>query len=522
MFDVVIKNGTIIDGTGRPAFTGDIGIKRGLIDEVGELGGAQAKETVDASGSYIAPGFIDITNHSDVTAAIFDAPQLQSLVRQGITTIIGGNCGISLAPLTSPDIIHGIRKWASTSAINVNWTSVAEFLDEVKKRALPVNFGTLVGHGTLRRGVTHEEMRRMTLEENAQFLLLLREALADGALGLSSNFGSAHENDANAGEFEQIMKTLAAAGGIYKPHLRDEGVNLLPSLNEALRMGAEAKVPLAISHLKAAGRQAWPSMRKGLKMLERAAEDGRKVLFDVTPYLTTNSQLYMMLPAWVRDSGFSAMLKRFDDNEMYIRVIEDLTARSLHYNRIRVSEAGDWVSPGRTIAQIAETMGASGEAAVVELLRANRGRVTVIAASLHRENVERQLAHPLAAIATNGSGFNFGHRYASVPHPRSFGTYPHFLHKYVREKKLLTWEDAVRKITSLPSDFIGLRGRGRLMKNYAADIVVFNPRTIRDQATYQNPFVPPTGIGFVFVNGAAVVRNGETTDARPGAIVKRA
>lgn len=520
MNDIVIKGGTIIDGSGGAGFIGDVGIDRSRIAEIGGTN-ISGKQVINADGLYITPGFIDITNHSDVTAAIFRSPLLENLALQGITTIIGGNCGTSLAPLVEPDVIHGIRKWADTSSINVNWLTMAEYLAEVERHKLSLNYGTLIGHGTLRRGITKDAVRSLTLEELSQLKVLLREALKEGALGFSTNLGSAHEHHATTEEIIEIVRVLSVEGGIYKAHLRDEGEDLISSLNEALRIGAETGVSVSISHLKAVGRRAWPLMKLAVGMIERDSQGGHAVSYDISPYLTTGSQLYQLLPPSIREGGFTSMLGRLSDMSLREKIKSEIAGLSLHFDRIRISEADDGLSSGNTIQELALRGGIDPIDMMIELLIVNRGRVSIIGKTLRPKNVEFGIKNKHGFIATNGTAYPVDGEGASRPHPRSFGTFPHFLHKYARDEKLLSWEEAIAKITSRPAESIGLTDRGTLAKDYFADIVVFDPKTLRDRATYVNPLVPPIGIHEVIVNGEIIVTRGAVTGKRPGKVIKK-
>ena len=521
MHDILIKNGTILDGTGKPGYRGDIAIEKDHISAIGTALG-EAKMVIDANEQYVAPGFIDITNHSDVTAAIFQFPSLESMVRQGITTIIGGNCGMSLAPLLTPDTIHGIRKWAPTSAINVNWSSIAELLAEVVKRRPAINFGTMIGHGTLRRGLTKEESRPLSLEEVAQMKLLIQRGLREGALGFSTSLGAAHEIHASSEEIAEIAKVLRSEGGVYKTHLRQEGTSLISSVNEAIRVVNEAKVPVSISHLKAIGRQSWPLMRRAIDMIDRTLRGGGKIMYDISPYATTGSQLYTLLPPWVRDDGFSAMLSRLRDKNNRDKILDGLGSLTLHYDRLRISEAEDGVSPGRTLQELADRGGMDPRETFLQLLLANEGRVSIIGRTLHKKNIELGIRGAASVIATNGSAHDASiEPKTMLPHPRSFGTFPRFLHHYVAKEKLLSWEEAVIKTSSLAAEFFGIKNRGKILPHYAADIVIFSPDTIRDRATYDNPFLYPDGIRDVLVNGKVVLAAGALTGERPGQIIKK-
>ena len=521
MYDLIIKNGQVIDGTGKPAFNTDVAIRKGTIAEIGDLAKAQGEKVIDALGQFVVPGFIDITNHSDVTAAMFHSPMLESMVRQGVTTIIGGNCGVSLAPLVTPDVIHSIRKWTDTLSISVNWLSMAEYLAEVSKLKLAINFGTLVGHGTLRRGVAKEEERPLTLEEIASLKMLLKSALREGAFGLSTNLSASHEAAATPDELSEIVKTMQAEGGVYKTHLRNEGASLISSVNEALQVAHGAKVPVAISHLKAVGRKSWPLMKRAIAMINRTARSGERIIYDISPYASTGSQLAVLLPPWVREGGYKAMLLRLRDKNLRQNIIGDLANLTLHFERIRIAEADDGISPGKTISDLALRSGLAPEETLIELLLANNGRVSIIGKTLHRKNIALAVRGALSVIASNGSGLSGAPDQFGLPHPRSFGAFPRFLSRYVLQEKILSWEEAIMKITSLPAEFMGIKKRGKILPKYAADIVVFSPETIRDRATYENPYLFPTGILHVIVNGVAAVSEGALTGARSGIVLKK-
>jgi len=521
MHDILIKNATIIDGTGKPGFPADITIDRGLISDVVPTSGASADTVIDATGQYVLPGFIDVTNHSDVTAAIFQDPTLESLIKQGITTIIGGNCGVSLAPLITPDTIHDIRKWAPTSAINVNWLSVKDLFLEIKKRNPAINFATLVGHGTLRRAITKEETRPLSLEEIAKIREYIKQALREGALGLSTNMGSSHEAAASADEMTEIAKILRSEGGIYKTHLRQEGSSLIASVNEALRVAHDAKIPVSISHLKAVGRKAWPLMKRAIRMIDRAHQSGEHIAYDITPYATTGSQLSAILPRWAREGGYGTMIERLRDATQRPYALSALSDLTLHFDRIRVAEAEDSVSPGKTIQQLADRSGLDPKEVILELLVANQGRVSIVGKTLHPKNIERGIRGAQAMISSNGAAFVKTSNQTVYPHPRSFGAFPHLFHKYVVKEKILTWEEAAVKTSSLPAEFFGIEKRGKILPRYYADLIVCNPATIRDRSSYDNPIVAPEGIGHVIVNGTLVVADGELTGNRAGQILRK-
>lgn len=523
-FDLLIKNGTILDGSGKPRFKGDVGISKGLIAAVGNpaLEGAEAPKVIDAAGKFVSPGFVDITSHADANGSLFLNPQQDYLLTQGITTILTGNCGSSLAPLASREAAASLRKWSGGAEININWLSTAAYLAELGKHPLGVNVGTLMGHGTIRRGITKGESRPLTLEEVSAASSLISRGLQEGAFGLSAGLIYSHEAAATPEELVAFGKVLAHGGGILKAHLRSEGGNLIPAVNEMIQVGRESKAPVIISHFKAIGRKAWPLFRRALEMMEHAGESGASVHFDISPYQRTGSFLYLLLPAWAREGGFAAMLKRIQDPPNRTAVIEELKGQTLHYERYIIASAATPNANGRTLAEMAEHAGISPEEIVLELLSASEGRVTIFGNTLSFRNILAGIAHPLGVIASDGNGvLKDMNRSDALVHPRSTGAFPHFLHKFVREKETVSWEEGIRKISALSAELVGFKGRGRIAQKFTADIVVFNHDEIRDRSTYQNPYAHSAGIETVVVNGKLAVESGQLTGTAGGQVLKK-
>ena len=521
-YDILIKSGIVIDGTGAAPAPADIGVSNGKIAAIGGLKGATAEFIVDASGKYVTPGFIDVTNHSDTHLSLFTYPALDGLLMQGVTTIIGGNCGASLAPLASPESIQAIRKWADPSQINMNWNGVGEFLQEVEKIRLGVNFGTLVGYGTLRRGVIGSASRILDANERAETRFLLEESVREGAFGLSLGLAYGHERVSPAEEIVEIIGGLSAAGGMVKLHLRSEGADLIAAVNEAVQFGRATGVRVHISHFKVIGKKSWKLFEKALEIIESAANSGVVVSFDVSPYATTGSPLYSLLPSWSRQGGFSALFERMDNEYQRRLIIDDLKKYTLHYQRIHIISAKMSHLVGLTLAEVAEKMNFEPEEAILEMLRANEGRVSIRGRTVSLHNVGKAVEHPRAMIASDGEGYAQGeYTSGNLHHPRSFGTFPHFWHCYVNDIKSLSPEEAVRKMTGAPAALLGLKNRGTLMSGNFADMVIFDPVLFRDRARYANPFRYPAGIEWVLVNGQLSVEKGRPTGVRAGKVVQK-
>ncbi len=522
-YDILIKSGTIIDGTGNPRYQGDIGIQGGRIKDVAlVLPKAEAAKTINASGRFVAPGFIDLSSHADANWSLFLNPQQDYLLTQGVTTILAGNCGSSLAPLVSPEAVESLKKWGELAEVNINWTSVGEFLEELARRPLGVNVATLIGHGTLRRGLTRGATRRFSPEELAQAMQLVEQGQKEGAVGFSLGLAYSHEAPATHDELTAMARVIARQGGLMKVHLRSESLNLVPAVNEVVQLARESGARVVISHLKAIGRRSWPFFRKALDMIDRARGSGLELSFDISPYQRTGSFLYQLLPAWVREGGFDQMFKRIQDEAMHKQVIADLEALSLHYEKLVVATSITPNTNGRTVHELAERAGRSPAEVLLDLLIANRGRVTIFGRALSFRNLTIGLTHSAAMIASDGSGVfaEYG-RSGKLVHPRSTGAFPHFLHRFVREKELIPWEEGIAKITHLPAQALGMQARGRLAKGLVADIVVFDPEDIRDRSTYQNPYVHSTGIDAVIVNGKLAVESGQLTGVSAGQVLKK-
>lgn len=525
-YDIIIKGGSVLDGAGNPARVNDIAIDHGKIVSVGALPGARAKTEINVPGKIVAPGFIDITNHADTHLTLFKYPLQESMVMQGVTTAIGGNCGASLAPLVSREAIHGIAKWADLSDTGINWMSMGEFLHEAERLRPGINFGTFVGFGTLRRGVAGNDTGPLSPESRAQAALLAERAVAEGAFGISFGLAYGHERSASTEELIEVARSMARtgsrAGGMLKIHLRSEGADILAAINEAVQIGRETAVPIVISHLKVIGRTAWPLAKKALDLIAYARLSGVAIWFDVSPYRTTGSPLYLLVPAWARRGGLKDLFDRLGKQTEKKRIIEALQASTLHYDRIRVIAAKHPSLAGKTVAEIAEGMGIAPEEAMLEIIRGNEGRVTIIGRTISAKNTALAVQNPHSLIASDGYGMAQDAQYGGMlAHPRCFGAFPHFWHRFVNDLKVLKPEEAIVKVSSGPARALGITGRGTIEKGNFADIVIFDPRLIRDRATYDNPYRYPSGIEWVFVNGQIVVEQGKHTGARAGQVLRR-
>jgi len=522
MYDIVIKNGTLIDGTGKPGVKKNIAVNKDKIAKIGPMNLAKGRTEIDAEGKVVAPGFIDIHNHSDGYWRIFFDPQLPSLIYQGITTIVGGNCGTSIAPLMSGKIIEAIQKWTDIKKVNVDWLSMGEFAEKMREKKLGVNFATLVGHGTLRRGVVLDEMRRLDQNELGVVKNLLEKALVEGALGFSTGLAYSHEKPAAWDELVEFAEIAKEHNRVYSTHLRDEAGGIISALQEAIDLGKQTGVNLEISHLKVMGEKNWGLMDEALSKIEKAHKAGLDINFDVYPYTQTGSVLYVYLPAWAAEGGKKMLLKRLKEKHLREKIIEEMkkTAQYHYENAIIAICPFSKSLSKRKISEIAKEREISTEEAIIDLLIASEGRVITIADILSEENVKKAIKHPLSIIASDGAGYDVKHKETGeLVHPRCFGTFPRVLGKYVRVEKLLSLEEAIQKMTSMPARKMGISDRGILQKNGQADIVVFDPEKIADRATVENPYQYSEGISEVIVNGNFAMRDEKLTGEMAGEFI---
>ena len=522
-YSVIIRGGRIIDGLGsNKLYQADVGIRGDRIYDIGDLSTSRAEIEVDAANKYVAPGFIDITNHSDTHWTIFDVPRLDSLLLQGITTIIGGNCGSSLAPLISGEEVEAIKKWVDISNINISWQSVGEYLDQVEKNKIGVNFGTLVGFGTLRRGAVRKTDKEADATEIEKMRFLFEEAQDAGAFGLSTSLGRAHEQAAGREELAALAEITVQNGALFKHHLRDEGPNILPALSEVISLARESGVRTSISHFKILGQSAWPNFNNAVVMLEQALKDRLAVSADISPYIKTGSNLYLFLPDWALSGGRGNIIKNITDQAKRQLILKELAKLTLHYDRIIISDTlRDSTAIGKTLADIASSTGLAPEEVIIEMLLVNDLQVTIFNEVVHQPHLDALARKFYVHFASDGFGLDVSHAKQELPHPRSFGAMPKALNYFVRSRNHLGWEEAIYKMTGFPAQVAGIKDRGCIMKNYYADITVFDPASISDKADYSNPLQYPSGINWVFVNGQIAVRNGQITSGLFGSILRK-
>lgn len=521
-YDLIVRNCTIVDGTGSPPFKADIGIEGKDIVKVGDLSGSRAERIIEASGLIASPGFIDLHNHSDLS--IFTLPTADNYVKQGVTTILIGNCGFSPAPLTevNKELILEARPLARE--VKITWNSFKEYLEALRSLKKSINVATLVGHGTVRSAVIGFEARPPKPRELREMKKLVAEAMEAGAYGVSSGLIYTPGVYAKTEELIELLKVASRYGGIYATHMRNEGEGLIDSILEAVRIGLEAGVPVEISHLKASGKPNWGKVEAALRVIEDYADRGLDVTADAYPYTASATSLSAILPPWAREGGVKKMLERLRDKETLSKIERDLRrglmgGRRLEWNIIAISSSESHREvEGKTLEEIAREWGVDAFTAAVKLLLDDEGTTGMIIHGMWEEDVIKAMRSPYVAIGSDGSIRKFGE---GKPHPRNYGAFPRVLARYVREFKVLSLSEAVRKMTSMPARKLKLWDRGIIRPGMRADIVIFDKNTVRDTATFEEPHNYPEGIHYVIVNGVVVVEDGEHTGETPGEVLKR-
>lgn len=521
MYDIIIKGGIVIDGSGKEKFRADLGIASDKIKKIGDLSQDRAEKYIEIWGQFVCPGFIDILNHSDSFWTLFTIPKQESLVYQGITTILGGNCGSSIAPLFKGEMLNSIQKWADIQEVNANWATMDEFLSALAKKKIGVNFGTLVGHSTLRRGILGDEMRACGDDEIKIMERLLEESLDEGAFGLSTGLAYSHAKATDYNELVSLVEIVKKKNSLYSTHMKDEGRNLLASINEVLRLVRDTDVNLEISHFKVMGKDFWPNLRKAIYMLENINKEN--INFDCYSYTTTNPVLYILLPTWVAEGGKKELLNRLRDSVIKEKIIKEMQQTSYSYEKVIIAiTSADKTFLGKKIADIAANEDVSVEEAIVNVLLASEGKVIAFIENLSEDNVKLKLKHPMSIITTGGTGYNEEYRNKGfLVHPKCFGGAVRFLNQYIKEEKIMTWEQAIHKLTEKPAKKIGLKDRGILKEGMAADIVIFNPNELKENATFTNPFQYSQGINYVIINGQLVLSEGKHTNTLAGKVLRR-
>jgi N-acyl-D-amino-acid deacylase len=518
-FDVVIKNGLIYDGSGGKPYKADVGIKGDKVVKIGKLAAAKATSIVDANGLAVSPGFINMLSWS--TNSLIQDGRSMSELKQGITTQIFGE-GSSMGPIKVAD-----RKPTD------RWTTLASYLTFLEKKGVSQNVASYIGATTLRLNVIGNEDKQPTPEQMQQIREIVREEMELGALGIGTSLIYPPAFFAKTEELIEMCKVAAKYKGKYISHMRSEGNQLIEAVDELMRISREAKIPAEIYHLKASGVPNWPKMDKVLAKVEAARKRGEKITANMYTYTAGGTGLTATLPPWTQDGGNAELLKRLKDPETRKRIIEEMrTPTDKWENMLLLAGSADKLilagfsnekwrpSNGKTLDEVAKTMGKDPQNAIIDLLIENNGNIGTIYFLMIEENVKKQMRYPWVSFGSDaGSMAPEGNFLRSNPHPRAYGTFARLLGKYVREEKVMSLAEAVRRLSSLPATNLGLDRRGFLKAGYFADIVIFDPATIADKATFEKPHQYSVGVRDVFVNGIQMLKDGEHTGKFSGRAV---
>lgn len=528
-FDLVITNGHIIDGTGSPWYSGDIGIRDGKIAAIGNLAAAPRTRTIDAGGKVVAPGFIDMLGQSDLTILV--DPRLPSKIYQGITTEITGEGG-SAAPLNDA-IIRADHAGYDHYHITPDWRTFREYFDRLEKQGMGINLASYVGATQVRRIVLGDDDKQPTPEQLDQMKVLVQQAMRDGTVGVSTALQYAPAPYAKTEELIALAGEASKFGGIYATHMRDEGDRVLPAIDEALRIGREAHIPVEIWHIKVAGKENWGRMPEVVAKITAARGDGVDVSANTYAYAAWFNAMSAFIPPWAHDGGDAKLIERLKDPAMRQRIRTDLMTASAGWQ----NEWQEIPSPasvlvcvvqnpkllplqGKTLAEVATIWNKDPMDALFDLLIEDNAFTEVAVFGMSESDVVLALQQPWVSIDNDSEGTSpDGILGEEHPHPRAYGTFPRILREYVREEKKLTLEDAIRKFSALPAQRMRLTDRGVLKAGMWADVVVFDPATVRDVATFDNPNQLSQGMEYVLVNGVPVIDQEKMTGAKPGKVL---
>lgn len=499
-YDLIIKNGRIIDGSSNPYFIADIGIKGKRIEKIGFIEERKGKRIINAKGLYVSPGFIDVHTH---TEKILLRPSIENYIFQGVTTVIAGNCGSHEYPLK-------------------------EFFKKLKDKKISLNFGSLVGHNTLRKKVMGERGGAPTEEEMKKMEILLEQELKAGGLGLSTGLEYIPGTFADTSEIIRLGKIVSKYHGIYATHMRNEDIAIKYAVEEAIKVGEENKIPVEISHIKLCSEEVWGRIELILDPVENARKKGIEIFMDQYPYLHTSTDISIMIPSSALEGGIEKFKERVKDENYREKIKNEIIGKRLISSKIdklkNIFIANFKKNPdynGKSLEEILIQIGRKANlenAAELIIEIVENGDASAVFLQMNEEDVKNLMKLPYVSIASDG-GVQFPG--AGFPHPRSYGTFPRVISKYVREERVLSLEDAIRKMTSLPAQVFRIKERGLIKEGFFADIVIFDFERIKDNATFQDPHQYPSGIEFVIVNGKVVMENGKHTKEYPGMIIKR-
>lgn len=518
-YEIIIQNGRIVDGSGDQSYIGDLAINADTIAAIGDLSNDTADSLIDAEGMAVSPGFINMLSWANVSL-LHDGRSLSD-ISQGVTLEIMGE-GSSMGPLNDAMKQEMIDE-QSDIMFDVAWTSLGEYLDHLVDKGVSTNVASFVGNGTLRQHVIGYDNREATAEEIDEMKELLREAMEEGAVGLSSSLLYAPSGSADTEELIELAKVASEYDGMYISHIRDEGANLLPSLQELIDVAREADIRSEVYHLKASAESNWHKMDDAIAMIDSARSEGLQITADMYNYPASSTGLHVQLPHWVREGGVAATIERLSNPNLRQQILDDIefthTPDKILLVGFRNPDLRNY--QGMYLSEVSAELSKSPEETMMDLIVEDDSRIQVVYFSMSEENLKKKMQQPWMSFCSDaGSYAPEGVFLNYSTHPRAYGSFARLLAKYVREEQVISLEEAIRKLTSLPASNLKIEKRGFIQAGYFADVVIFNPETIQDHATFEEPHQLATGVNHVFVNGVQVLANGTHTGAMPGSVVR--
>jgi N-acyl-D-aspartate/D-glutamate deacylase len=525
-YDLVITNALVYDGKGGRPFEADIGLAGDSIQTVGKVKGSRGKVVIEARGLAVSPGFIDVHDHTDLSLIV--NPKAESVIHQGITTLVSGQCGGSPFPVADSSYEEEKENAKTVYGVDLNWRDMAGFFGRLEEKGMALNYSTFVGHGTIRGAVIGFNDRPPSPEELEKMKSLVEEHIRGGAFGLSSGLAYTPGSFARPEELTELCRVVARYNGTYATHMRDEEDGLLESLDESIGVAKDSGARLQISHFKVSGQRNWPKVDAALARIDQAKQQGVEIFCDRYPYIASSTGLSSYFPAWALEGTTEDFLRRLQDPALdaklraHLATFEELLGS---WDKVLISQVyleKNKPLQGKTILQAAREAGKQPYDFIRDLLIEEKAMVGRISFFGSEDVLKKILAHPLVGVGCDGSAIApYGILSSGKPHPRNYGTFPRVLGKYVRDEKIVPLEELIKKITAIPASRFGFEKRGRLEPGYFADLVLFDPDKIADRATWVDPHQYPVGVEYVIVNGQVVVEHGNHTGRLPGKILKR-
>ena len=518
-YDLIIRQGTIYDGSGENPFIGDVGIIDDSIAFIGDLSEAKSVQEIDAGGMAVAPGFINMLSWANVS--LIEDGRSQGDIRQGVTLEVLGE-GSSMGPI-SDEMRKEQIEGQTDIKYNIPWTTLGEYLEYLEKKGVSTNVASFVGNGTLRRYVIGYENRAATQQEITKMQDLVRQAMEEGAVGLSSSLLYAPSGSADTEELIALSKVAGEYNGMYISHIRNEGAGLLEAIDELITICVRANISSEIYHLKASGEENWGLLDQAISKVDSARKAGLPVTADIYTYPASSTGLHVQLPDWVREGGVRATINRLKNPALRSRILAD---SKFEHNPNRILLVGFKNEKlrkytGMRLDEVARELNKSPEETMIDLIVEDDSRISVVYFSMSEENIKKKVAVPWVSFCSDAGSFtNEGVFIKQSTHPRAYGSFIRVIGKYARDEQVITLQEGIRKLTSLPAENLKLKRRGRLEKGFFADIVLFDPDNVKDKATFEKPHQYAEGIVHVWVNGVQVINNGRHSGATPGRFVK--